>query len=177
MERKLQTPSQTVGPYFAYSLTPEQYGYDFDSWATPDLVNDINVAEVITITGQVFDGEGNPVDDAMLEIWQNDKEAQLFGRCGTGTDSENRFIFKTIKPQAVEGNAPFLSVILFMRGALIHLYTRIYFSDEMELNAKDETLQSVPEARRQTLIAQKKGKVYEFNIHMQGEKETVFFDV
>lgn len=176
MEKKLQTPSQTIGPFFAYGLTPEQYGYDFNSWATPNLV-DPNTENAITIVGQIFDGEGNPVNDAMVEIWQNDKEVQLFGRCGTGTDSEYPFIFKTIKPQAIREDAPFLSVILFMRGALIHLYTRIYFSDEMELNAKDEALQSVPVARRQTLIAQKKGNIYTFNIYVQGENETVFFDV
>ena len=177
MEKKLQTPSQTVGPYFAYGLTPEQYGYDFNSWATPDLVEDIHSEYTITITGQVFDGEGKPINDAMIEIWQNDKDTQLFGRCGTGTNEENRFVFKTKKPHSIDGNAPFLSVILFMRGQLVHLYTRIYFSDEQVLNENDETLITVPETRRQTLIAQKKGNIYEFNIHMQGEKETVFFDV
>ena len=177
MEKKLQTPSQTVGPYFAYGLTPEQYNYDFNSWAIPNLVEDPSGEDVITIMGKVLDGEGNAVDDAMIEIWQNDKITQGFGRCGTGTDIQNRFIFKTVKPQPVEGNAPFLTVILFMRGQLIHSYTRIYFSDEQSLNEKDEILLTVPEERRQTLIAQKKGKVYEFNIYMQGEKETVFFDV
>lgn len=177
MEKKLQTPSQTIGPYFAYGLTPQQYGYDFNSWATTNLVEDDNTENIITITGQVFDGEGNPINDAMIEVWQNDKEAQLFGRYGTGTDKENRFTFKTIKPKALEGNAPFLSVILFMRGLLVHLYTRIYFSDEQTRNENDKTLMNIPEDRRATLIAQKKGDVYEFNIHMQGEKETVFFDV
>jgi protocatechuate 3,4-dioxygenase alpha subunit len=177
MEKKLQTPSQTVGPYFAYGLTPEQYGYDFKSLATPDLVEDPHAEDVITILGQVMDGEGSIITDAMVEIWQHDQTTQRFGRCGTGTDKENRFIFRTVKPQPVEGHAPFLSVILFMRGQLIHSYTRIYFSDEMELNEKDETFLSVPESRRASLIAQKKGSVYEFNIYMQGEKETVFFDV
>lgn len=177
MQKKLQTPSQTIGPFFAYSLTPEQYSYDFNSWASPDMVDDTKSNEVITIVGKVFDGEENPINDAMIELWQNDRINKRFGRCGTGMDKENRFIFKTTKPQSVEGNAPFLSVILFMRGQLVHLYTRIYFSDEMGLNQTDKVLSTVPEARRHTLIAEKHGNVYEFNIYMQGQKETVFFDV
>lgn len=177
MEKKLQTPSQTIGPYFAYGLTPEQYNYDFNSWATPNLIEDVNDANTITIKGQVFDGEGNSIDDAMVEIWQNDKEVQSFGRCGTGTETGNYFTFKTIKPKATDGNAPFLSVVLFMRGLLVHLYTRIYFSDEQKSNQNDEILKNISAERRQTLIAEKKGDVYEFNIYMQGEKETVFFDV
>ena len=177
MEKKLQTPSQTVGPYFAYGLTPEQYLYDFNSWADSNMVDDPTAENVITIVGKVFDGNGDAISDAMIEIWQNDKKTQRFGRCGTGTDKENRFIFYTTKPESVEDYAPFLTVVVFMRGQLIHSYTRIYFSDEEALNERDEILQSVPAERRHTLIAEKKGKVYEFNIHMQGEKETIFFDV
>jgi protocatechuate 3,4-dioxygenase alpha subunit len=113
----------------------------------------------------------------MLEIWQNDGNNQLFGRFGTGTDAENRFVFHTVKPTSVDGQAPYLTVILFMRGQLIHSYTRIYFSDESELNEKDEVLNSIPKERRNTLIAQKKSLTYEFNIYMQGENETVFFEI
>lgn len=177
MEKKLQTPSQTIGPFFAYGLTPAQYGYDFESLATPHLVEDPTAEDVITIIGKVWDGEGNVIGDAMIELWQNDKITQAFGRCGTGTDKENRFIFKTTKPKVVDDFAPFLTVIVFMRGQLIHAYTRMYFSDEQELNEKDKILLSVPKERRHTLIAQKQGNTYEFDIHMQGEKETVFFDV
>lgn len=177
MKKKLQTPSQTIGPYFAYGLTPEQFGYDFDSWATPQLVKDIHVEDAITVIGKVYDGEGNSVNDAMIEIWQNDKESSSFGRCDTGVDHENQFTFTVSKPKSVDGNAPFLTVILFMRGLLVHLYTRIYFSDEQALNEIDETLLAVPKKRRTTLIGQKKGNVYEFNIYLQGEKETVFFDI
>lgn len=176
-DRRLQTPSQTVGPYFAYGLTPEQYLYNFKSLVGNSMVNPLDHPNTITIIGKVYDGENNVIPDAMIEIWQNDGENQLFGRFGTGTDTENRFVFHTIKPQSVNGQAPYLSVILFMRGQLIHSYTRIYFSDENELNSKDEVLSSIPKERRNTLFAQKKGLTYEFNIYMQGENETVFFDI
>lgn len=177
MEKKLQTPSQTIGPFFAYGLTPEQYSYEFNSWFDGNLTDVAAEGNKITIVGKVFDGEGVPADDAMVEIWQNDQKTQRFGRLGTGTDPDKRFIFQMTKPESVEGAAPFLSVVLFMRGLLLHLYTRIYFSDEEALNAKDEVLLKVPEDRRHTLIAQKKGEVYIFNIYVQGENETVFFDI
>lgn len=174
--QKLQTPSQTIGPYFAYGLTPEQYDYDFPSLANGQMVAaDDN--DLIQITGTVYDGDGNPVDDAMLELWQDDGERQLFGRYGTGTEEGNSFTFTTVKPKSVKGAAPFINVILFMRGQLLHSYTRIYFSDETKLNAADEVLNSIPEDRRQTVIAQKEGSRYIFDIHMQGYKETVFFNV
>lgn len=172
-----QTPSQTVGPYFAYGLTPEQYIYDFKSLVGNEMASPLDHDNAITIVGKVFDGQGVVIPDAMIEIWQNDGQHQLFGRFGTGTDVQNRFIFHTIKPASVNGQAPHLSVILFMRGQQIHSYTRIYFSDEAELNSKDETLNLVPEDRRHTLIARKDGALYEFNIYMQGENETVFFDI
>ncbi len=172
-----QTPSQTVGPFFAYSLTPEQYSYDFRSLVDNNLVNPIGKTNVITIVGKVLDGEGVVIPDALIEIWQNDGENKLFGRFGTGTDKENRFIFHTVKPKSVNNQAPYLSVIVFMRGQLIHSYTRIYFSDELALNEEDEVLNSVPSERKNTLIAQKEGQVYYFSIHMQGENETVFFEV
>lgn len=175
--RELQTPSQTVGPYFAYGLSPEQYLYNFKSLVGNTMVNPLDYPNSITIVGKVFDGDNNVIPDAMIEIWQNDGENQLFGRFGTGTDAENRFVFHTIKPQSVDGQAPYLSVIVFMRGQLIHVYTRIYFSDENELNANDEVLNAIPKERRNTLIAQKRGLTYEFNINMQGENETVFFDI
>lgn len=177
MEKKLETPSQTVGPYFAYGLCPEQYNYDFKSLADNVMVNPLDNPAVITISGTVYDGEGKPIPDAMVELWQDDGKIQLFGRHGTGTDVHNRFIFHTLKPQPQEGQAPYITLILFMRGQLIHSYTRIYFSDETELNEKDAILNCVPANRRSTLIASKKNNNYAFDIYMQGDKETVFFDV
>jgi protocatechuate 3,4-dioxygenase, alpha subunit len=170
-----QTPSQTVGPFFAYSLTPEQYQYDFKQMVDNQMVDYIIEPNAISIIGKVFDGENVVIPDAIIEIW--DAKNQLFGRFGTGTDVEKRFIFHTIKPESIDGQAPYLSVIIFMRGQLIHSYTRIYFSDEELLNQQDETLNLVPADRKHTLIASRKGNIYEFNIYMQGENETIFFDI
>lgn len=174
---KKQTPSQTIGPYFAYGLTPQQYGYDFDSWVDHDMVKGLDNVETITITGTVYDGNAQPIDDAMIELWQDDGEHKLFGRYGSGTDEGNTFTFKTIKPKSVNGQAPFIHVILFMRGQLLHSYTRIYFADEQQLNEADANLNSVDADRKHTLIAEKKGDSYVFNIHMQGPNETVFFEI
>ncbi|AEE52830.1 protocatechuate 3,4-dioxygenase subunit alpha [Haliscomenobacter hydrossis] len=175
----LQTPSQTVGPYFAYGLTAAQYLYDFDQIANDVLVGDDTPGERIHIVGRVFDGENNLIPDAMIEVWQPDIKA--FGRMGTGTDPKNRFLFETVKPQSMDGQAPHLALIVLMRGLLVHAYTRIYFSDEAATNAQDAVLNSVPRERRHTLIAQRhemNGRTeYHFDIYMQGEVETVFFDV
>jgi protocatechuate 3,4-dioxygenase, alpha subunit len=165
-----QTPSQTVGPYFAYGLTPEQYLYDFKSLAS----NVTTEENQIKIKGKIFDGAGNVIPDALVEIW--DHNNKLFGRYGTGTEKDNSFIFYTQKPAKSDNNAPFINLILLMRGQLIHSYTRIYFEDE-EANKWDETLNSISKERRNTLIAKKIDNYYEFNIFMQGENETVFFDI
>ena len=133
----------------------------------------------------------------MVEIWQADAQGRYahpadkrganirfkgFGRFGTGTDERNRFAFETIKPGATEvGAAPHINVIVFLRGLLNHVYTRIYFPDEAEANATDPVLALVEEARRATLIATAgdaaEGTSYHFDIHMQGPLETVFFDL
>jgi protocatechuate 3,4-dioxygenase alpha subunit len=192
-----QTPSQTVGPFFAYGLSAPQYGYQYTAIASDQVADDLTPGERIRITGQVFDGAGAPVNDAMIEIWQADSEGRYahpadrrdsnqrfrgFGRFGTGTDSENRFSFHTIKPGSVDGaQAPHINVIVFMRGMLTHAYTRIYFSDEGEANARDPVLQGVPADRRHTLMATRQetptATLYRFDIRMQGENETVFFEV
>ncbi len=191
-----QTPSQTVGPYFAYGLTPQQYNYDYRSIFPPVMVRPDTPGTFIEIIGQVLDGEGKPVDDAMIEIAHADANGKFvtsveevektgftgFGRCGTGTDPQNRFCFYTIKPGAcAAGEAPYINVIVTMRGMLSHAFTRIYFEDEAAANAQDPVLNSVPAERRDTLIAKREQNgnriIYRFDIHMQGAKETVFFDV
>lgn len=178
MEKKLQTPSQTIGPYFAYGLTPEQYGYDFQSITADGMASGLDTpAHCVTLTGRVLDGEGTPISDAMIELWSNDGTQNVFARCGTGTDPQNRFFFQVPKPVSVDGQAPFFIAVVFMRGQLIHSFTRIYFSDEKALNDKDEVLNAVPSDRRDTLIAQKKDTGYVFDIRMQGENETVFFEI
>lgn len=173
----LQTPSQTVGPYFAYGLVPKQYSYDFKSLVENCIVNPDSTTDLISIKGKVFDGENNPIPDAMIELWQNDGRTQFFGRFGTGTKADNHFIFETIKPKSVDGQAPYVTLIIFMRGQLIHSYTRIYFSDEEALNGQDSVLNTIDPNRRNTIIAQKKEGFYELDIYMQGEKETVFFAI
>lgn len=179
MKKLIQTPSQTVGPYFAYSLTPVQYGYDLTQVVNGNIDPEDSVGERIQIIGKVFDGQNQAITDTLIELWQSD--IQKIGRFGTGTDAQSRFIFNTIKPKSVEGQAPHLTVVVMMRGLLVHAYTRLYFSDEAAANEKDSVLNSVPADRRATLVARlenKNGqKVYHFNIHMQGAQETAFFDV
>jgi len=177
LELKKQTPSQTIGPYFAYGLTPQQYGYNFDCWADNDMAKDLDGVETIAITGTIYDGNQTPINDAMIELWQDDNEHQLFGRYGTGTAKGNAFAFKTIKPNSVDGQAPFINVILFMRGQLLHSYTRIYFEDEKDLNGTDVILNTLDVDRKHTLIAEKKGDSYVFDIYMQGANETIFFAI
>ncbi len=186
-----QTPSQTVGPYFAYGLTPEQYGYDYKQLTDNNLTE--NGVERIQIRGQVFDGNGDTVRDAVLEIWQADSQGRYahpsdprqtntgfsgFARHGTGTLADHFYEFETVKPGAnSDDQAPHITVVVFMRGLLNHVYTRIYFPDETLANEADPVLSLVDADRRDTLIALQEAEgSYRFDIHMQGERETVFFD-
>ena len=182
-----QTPSQTVGPYFAYGLASQQYHYPLGQIANGEIAGE-GAPGRIRIVGRVFDGRGEPIPDALVEFWQADSEGRFgaegfrgFGRQGTGTDPSGRFSFETIKPGATAGAAPFITIVLFMRGLLIHVYTRLYFADEEAANAADPVLATVPAERRRTLIASREttagGVVYRFDIHMQGADETVFFDL
>ncbi|HEY1228184.1 MAG TPA: protocatechuate 3,4-dioxygenase subunit alpha [Ramlibacter sp.] len=191
-----QTPSQTVGPYFAYGLAASQYGYNFNQPFDDRVALEGARGERIRLVGRVIDGDGKPINDAMVEICQPDGEGHYptsvedakargfrgFGRMGTGTDAHNRFVFQTVKPGAnAAGEAPFVGVIVTKRGMLQHAFTRAYFADETKANAEDAVLAQVPAERRGTLLAQRSeegGQVtYTFDIHMQGERETVFFDV
>lgn len=189
-----QTPSQTVGPFFAYGLAPAQYGYPLPGLAGPALCAEDTPGEHIRLAGRVLDGEGARVEDALIELWQADAGGRYrgpgdhddgftgFGRCGTGTDPHRRFVFHTVKPGAPgDGAAPHLALVVFMRGLLVHLYTRAYFDDEAEANAGDPVLARVPAGRRETLVARRResadGPVYDLDIHMQGPRATVFFDV
>jgi protocatechuate 3,4-dioxygenase alpha subunit len=190
-----QTPSQTVGPYFAYGLCPQQYDFDYKSLFTHVLADREAAGEHITIIGQVFDGDDNVIGDAMVEMSQVDSNGQYpesreeilktgfrgFARVGTGTDPHKRFFVETVMPGRVSADqAPHVNVILTMRGMLLHTFTRIYFEDEAQANEKDPVLAAVPADRRGTLIARREpntANVYRFDIHMQGDKETVFFDL
>jgi len=187
------TPTQTVGPFFHPCLLRP------DAVITT-LIKPETEGTRIRIEGRVLDGDGLPVDDAMVEIWQANHYGRYrhpldhrplpldptfigFGR--TGTDEEGRYWFETIKPGVVpfddqQDQAPHILVMVFARGLLNHVVTRIYFEDE-PANASDPILQRVPEERRGTLIARREevdgSVVYRFDIRLQGEGETVFFDV
>jgi protocatechuate 3,4-dioxygenase, alpha subunit len=188
------TPSQTVGPYFAYGLTPNgSYAWN-DAFTNNLLTPDVS-GDRIRIEGFVYDGDGANVPDAMLEIWQADAQGRFsdpqdsralpnssfkgFGRCGTGA---NGFSFDTIKPGAVPGlngkpQAPHIVLAVFGRGMTMQSMTRIYFDDE-PANASDEVMALVPADRRATLLAKKTAPgVYRFDIRLQGDNETVFFEV
>ena len=192
------TPSQTVGPFFAYGLTPNKK-YDWKDTFTGNLVTADAAGERIRIEGRVFDGDNKPINDSMLEIWQADAQGRYaspadkrslpnasfkgFGR--VGTDGEGAYSFDTIKPGPVPGNngrmqAPHIVMAVYARGMLRQSYTRIYFSDEVA-NDADEVLALVPAERRSTLIARRETRdghpVYVFDIHMQGDAETVFFEI
>ena len=168
---KPQTPSQTIGPFFAYGLTAEQYGYAFTQVIT---AKSVDKAKTVLIEGQVFDGNGVAIPDAMIELWH--PEIGLL-RQGTGSNPDSIFRFETLKPAAKMGQAPHFAVVIFMRGLLSHVFTRLYFGDEEEANAQDEVLAQIPSELHATIIAQAtQGNIYRFNIHMQGEHETVFID-
>jgi protocatechuate 3,4-dioxygenase, alpha subunit len=193
------TPSQTVGPFFAYCLTPADY-------SLPEIFsNDLNVpglaGEKIRIEGQVLDGDGAGIPDAVVEIWQADASGSFpksanapgsnvsftgFGRCGSGPDGS--YAFSTIKPGRVAApdgvlQAPHLDVNILARGLLKQLVTRIYFADE-SANETDPILALVPADRRATLIAKLEKRngeqVYVLDLRLQegadGVAETVFFE-
>jgi protocatechuate 3,4-dioxygenase, alpha subunit len=183
------TSSQTVGPYLHIGL----------AWlVTDNLVAPGVTGENVTIEGRIVDGDGKPVADALVEIWQanahgkyahpddtQDKplEAGFKGFGRVPTDHDGRFRFATIKPGRVPApdgglQAPHLNVTIFMRGLLKHLITRIYFPDD-PANADDAVLNAVPAERRATLVAKpivgQRGAL-EWNVVLQGSGETVFFE-
>lgn len=175
--RRHATTSQTVGPYLHIGMT----------WLVIENLARAGVpGERVTLEGRVLDGEGKPVNDASVEIWQANAKGRYgakgfrgFGR--SNTDMEGRFRFKTIKPGRVPGprgklQAPHIAVNIFMRGQLKQLVTRIYFPGE-PANDADPVLRLVPSHRRHTLIAKKAKKSLEWNILLQGRHETVFFDL
>jgi protocatechuate 3,4-dioxygenase, alpha subunit len=192
------TPSQTVGPFFKYGLTPNGQ-YDWNDAFDNNLVTADATGDRIRIEGRVYDGDGQPVPDAMLEIWQADAQGRFadpkdkralpnakfrgFGRCGT--DANGDYAFDTIKPGSVpdpdgKPQAPHILLAIFARGMLMHLYSRIYLGGEAA-NAADPVLALVPADRRDTLIAERQpgngNTVYRFDIRLQGDNETVFFDI
>jgi protocatechuate 3,4-dioxygenase, alpha subunit len=186
------TVSQTVGPYFHIGL---RWLFD-DSVAAPGARG-----THIVVAGRVLDGDGEPVPDALLEVWQADAQghyvsakeagaagsesnADFKGYARIPTDDDGSFRFSTVKPGPVatlagQPQAPHIMVAVFMRGLLRQVATRIYFADE-RANESDPVLERVPPARRNTLLARPRAEqpnVYDWNVVLQGPEETVFFDL
>jgi protocatechuate 3,4-dioxygenase alpha subunit len=183
------TPSQTVGPFFIIGLPDEGHA----ELVSPDD------ADAVRVSGTVFDGTGEPVDDALVEIWQANRAGRYahpedtrddlpfedgfrgFGRCAT--DLQGRYEFVTVKPGQVPGpsgslQAPHIEVSVFARGLLKRLATRVYFPDEAEANDADPVLSSIADpAERATLVAERDDGGLRFDIHLQGDRQTAFFGV
>ncbi len=187
----IPTASQTVGPFFNFALTTNA--------ELGKLARDGAQGKPIRLSIRVIDGGGQPAPgDAMIELWQSDAHGRYahsrdpraaqadpnfsgFGRLET--DANGVCTFETVRPGASsEGVAPHINVIVFARGLLKHLYTRIYFADD-PANATDPVLALVPEDRRATLLARGESSArgecieWSFEIRLQGENETVFFDL
>jgi protocatechuate 3,4-dioxygenase, alpha subunit len=195
-----ESPSQTAGPYVHIGMTPNFCGItgicEADLGLT--MLADDTVGERITITGRIFDGAGAPVSDGVVEIWQAQADGSFapartredgLGFTGWGrqpTMADGTYTFETIKPGRVKGPdgkpmAPHVSLWIVARGINIGLQTRLYFGDEDEANAGDFVLNKIMDPRRrETLIARREeGDVprYVLDIHLQGDRETVFFDI
>ena len=199
-----ETPSQTAGPYVHIGLAPAAAGFDiYDRELGWDIVGPNAKGERIRVEGRVIDGSGAPVKDVLLEFWQADAagiyahpEDPRHGEVAEGfrgwgrvvTDFETgEWAFETVKPGAVSGRsgrrmAPHINLWLVARGINIGLNTRMYFADEDKANAADPVLGLIEQQhRRATLIAEREARkgaiVYRFDIRLQGEGETVFFDI
>lgn len=196
-----ESPSQTAGPYVHIGCTPNFVGihgiFETDLGSGP-LYNDKTRGERITVRGSVIDGGGNVLKDALVEIWQADADGLYnspsetrgkadpnflgWGRC-PGDMATGEFVFETIKPGKVpfKGDtfmAPHITFWVVARGINIGLQTRMYFPEDEEANAQDPVLNRIElKSRIPTLIARKDGNEYVFNIILQGENETIFFDI
>jgi protocatechuate 3,4-dioxygenase alpha subunit len=191
--RLKETPSQTAGPYVHIGTVPAAAGLKTRGEERLNILAGPHTpGERIVIEGVIHDGSGAPVTDAMIEIWQADGEGRYGSPAFSGwgravSDFETGlYRFETIKPGIVpfrdgRPQAPHVALSIFARGINIHLQTRMYFPEDAAANSADPTLEAVGEAARvETLISRKQARgnemVYRFDIHLQGERETVFFD-
>ena len=181
------TPWQTVGPFFHYALP-----YD-----SGPLVAGSSREGAFTLHGYVYDGNGDPIPDSLVEIWQADEAGDFvsspgifeapaadgfrgFGR--SATDTDGHYSFRTVKPAAVPtadgaAQAPHIAVSMFARGMLRLVVTRVYFDDETDANEKDPLLSSLEAAQAGTLVARTDEDGYRFDLRLQGADQTVFLDV
>jgi protocatechuate 3,4-dioxygenase alpha subunit len=173
------TPGQTVGPFFGYALP-----YDGGAHLVP-----VSHPDAVYLTGRVLDGHGDPVPDALLEIWQPDPSGTVVQLAGSlrrdghtftgwgrvATDNTGRYSFTTVLPGPTEnGGPPFIAMAVFARGLLNRLFTRVYLPGHDDGWADDPLLASLDEDRRRTLIAGQDGRELQFDVRLQGEAETVF---
>ena len=199
-----ETASQTAGPYLHIGLYPSAAGLNVRTQERPNvLASGTTVGERVRIEGRVIDGAGRPVRDALIEIWQANAHGRYnhpadtrdgpldegfrgWGRAVTDFET-GLWWFETVKPGPVEGRhgtvmAPHVNVAIFARGINLHLNTRIYFADEAEANSNDPVLRLIEqEKRRETLLARREERegqtVYRIEFRLQGDDETVFFDI
>ncbi|ANM13976.1 MULTISPECIES: protocatechuate 3,4-dioxygenase subunit alpha [unclassified Rhizobium] len=195
-----ETPSQTAGPYVHIGLTPNFCDITgvYDADLGTQMVNDKTLGERITVTGRILDGAGALVRDAVIEIWQADSAGLYnspsemrgtadpnftgWGRCPTRSE-DGVYSFETIKPGRVpfkdgRRQAPHITVWIVARGINIGLHTRMYFPEETEANAADPLLLRIEHRERvATMVAARDGATCQFDIHLQGAKETVFLDI
>ncbi|HEY8703375.1 MAG TPA: protocatechuate 3,4-dioxygenase subunit alpha [Gaiellaceae bacterium] len=164
------TPSQTVGPFYSIGLV---------RGPQTDVVGS-GTAGAIRVRGVVYDGDGEPVPDAVIEIWQADEMGTYrhdFGWARSGTHPHGEYSLHIVKPGRLDGAAPHVNVQVFGRGLMKQLFTRMYFPDESEANAADPVFSTIDDARRGTLTAVAEDGGVRFDIRLQGENETVFFDL
>jgi protocatechuate 3,4-dioxygenase alpha subunit len=176
------TPAQTIGPFYGFAL-PFEKGGELVPAGSPGSVQ---------LHGTVLDGHGDPIPDALVEIWQADGEGSVVAETGSlvrdghtftgwgrvAVGNTGKYVFTTVNPGATEpGKAPFIAVTVFARGLLNRLFTRVYLPEDTEALANDPVLSALEPARRKTLIAERlaDGSLH-WDIRLQGEDETVFLD-
>ncbi len=194
-----ETPSQTAGPYVHIGLSPKAAGFDiYRQELGTDIAGPNAAGERIRVRGQVIDGTGTPLKDVLIEVWQANA-AGIYAHPESAGDVEDGFrgwgrvvpnfdsgfwAFDTVKPGVTAGpggrpQAPHIQLWIVARGINLGLNTRLYFEDEAEANAEDPVLNLIEwDSRRATLVAAKTGEgSYRFDIRLQGNAETVFFDI
>ena len=200
LDRLKESPSQTAGPYAHIGLTPNFSGISgvYDSDLGTAMVNEKTRGERIAVKIRMIDGSGTPLKDAVVEIWQADADGLYnspsemrgaadpnftgWGRQATDM-ATGECLFETVKPGRMpfpDGRlmAPHITIWIVARGINIGLHTRMYFGDEEAANAEDPVLARIEHrVRVATLIAPRDGDTYTFDIHLQGERETVFLDI
>ena len=178
-EPLVATPGQTIGPFFGFALPHE----GSEQLVPPGHLN------AVRLTGLVLDGHGDPVPDAMIEIWQADADGRIEPRPGSlhrdgytftgwgraATDNTGRYSFTTVRPGPTsEGKLPFFAIAVFARGLTNRLFTRAYLFASPDAIAADPLLGSLPADRRRTLIVTEDGDELRFDVRLQGQEETVF---